>query len=123
MIFAASKLVDAYDPVCHWVSGFPLNDIINEDLRVDYYDEVFDKLMKAKARVEDKNPPEYRSLVDNLLAILSLMDQEEKSDQLMQLGLSLGFNVAWLKKAKKQKTDSMVERAIKLKESLFAVTY
>ena len=123
MIFAASKLVDAYDPVCHWDSGFPLNDLINEDLRVDYYDEVFDKLKVAQARVEDKNPPLYRALVENLVAILSLMDASEKSDALMQLGLSLNFNIAWLKKAKRSKKESMAERAEKLTESLLAVTY
>ena len=34
-----------------------------QDLRVDYYDEVTLKLQKAKARYEDKNPPEFRAMV------------------------------------------------------------
>ena len=34
-----------------------------QDLRVEYYDEVTLKLQKAKARYEDKNPPEFRAMV------------------------------------------------------------
>ncbi len=107
---------------CSFPFKSPFNDIINEDLRVEYYHEVWEKLKVAKARVEDKNPPEFRALVDNILAVLSLMDDGEKADALLQLGLSLGFKCQWLKKAKKEKKKTMVERAEKLAESLLAVS-
>ena len=86
---------------------------------MDSYNGVYDALNKARMRMEDKNPPAYRDLVQKLVEILSCIDAEEKTTRLAALSLERGFQPRWLAK-KKQKpitaTMSVIEKLTSMKE-------
>lgn len=92
------------------------SDMKLQDLRVEYYDDITRSMAKAASRLKDKSPPEYRAMTDALIALLSDPKEtsETKSDQLLDLGLHHGFQIAWLRKKPKQekgvKTKSIADR-------------
>ena len=86
------------------------------DLRVEYYDEIMVKLQKAKARFEDKNPPEFRAMVDALKVILEMQDDDERTNALYDMAIEASFKVEWLTKKRRRRKheagwERMLERA------------
>ena len=86
---------------------------------MDSYSGVYEALNKARMRMEDKNPPAYRDLVQKLVEILSCIEAEEKTTRLAALGLERGFQRRWIAKKKEKPTKatmSVIEKLTNMKE-------
>jgi hypothetical protein len=81
----------------------------HEDLRVDTYEDLFKNFLVSAERAHDKDPPQYRSMIDTIVEILSHHDPHEQSSLMLDYCLTYNFKSDWLKKGPKEKKRSVAD--------------
>ena len=87
-----------------------------QELRVEFYDEVTDKLKVACTRLHDKNPPEFRLMVETIKTILEMPSDDDRSDALCDLAIDKEFNIEWIQKQKNPGPVKRIRGGDRMKE-------
>ena len=88
----------------------------DEELRVQFYEDLNESMKTAAKRAEDANPPLFRAMINELTCVLQ-WEENDRNDKLRQMALDHGFDPNWMTKPKKEKKRPLGELMQELKET------